>query len=60
MLLGNNVTGSKGARQIAKYIKREDSQITTWYLGENQDGPDDIDVISKALEGGIRKSLRSG
>ena len=50
LLLGNNVTGSKGAREIAKCIRREDSQITTWYLGGNQFGPDDIGVISAALE----------
>ena len=50
LLLGNNVTGSKGAREIAKCIRREDSQITTWYLGGNQFGPDDIGVISTALE----------
>jgi len=50
LLLGNNVTGGKGAREIAKYIKREDSQITTWYLGGNQFGPDAVGVISKALE----------
>ena len=50
LLLGNNVTGSKGAREIAKYIRRKNSQITTWYLGGNQFGPDDIGLISKALE----------
>jgi hypothetical protein len=50
LLLGNNVTGSKGAREIAKYIRREDSQITTWYLGGNQFGPEDVGVIFQALE----------
>jgi len=50
LLLGNNITGSKGAREIAKCIRREDNQITTWYLGGNQFGPEDIAVISRALE----------
>jgi Ran GTPase-activating protein (RanGAP) involved in mRNA processing and transport len=50
LLLGNNITGSKGAREIAKCIRREDNQITTWYLGGNQFTAEDIEVIAKALE----------
>ena len=50
LLLGSNITGSKGAREIAKCIRREDNQITIWYLGGNQFGPEDIAVISRALE----------
>ena len=50
LLLGNNVTGSRGAREIARYIRRPSSQITAWYLGGNQFGPEDVGVIFAALE----------
>eukprot|EP01117_Protostelium_nocturnum_P008709 TRINITY_DN3121_c0_g1_i2.p1 TRINITY_DN3121_c0_g1~~TRINITY_DN3121_c0_g1_i2.p1 ORF type:complete len:460 (-),score=175.95 TRINITY_DN3121_c0_g1_i2:151-1530(-) len=50
LLLGNNITGTKGATAITKYMLNPDSQITTWYIAGNQFGPDDIKLITAALK----------
>ncbi|KZV93019.1 DUF924-domain-containing protein [Exidia glandulosa HHB12029] len=49
LLLGNNITGSQGARKIASYIRDPSSRITTWYIAGNQFDGTDISLIADAL-----------
>ncbi|EJD39587.1 DUF924-domain-containing protein [Auricularia subglabra TFB-10046 SS5] len=49
LLLGNNITGSKGAQEIAAYIRDPTSRITTWYIAGNQFNAADISLVCDAL-----------
>jgi len=50
-LMGNNVTGREGSKNISEFIKsKHNSKIETWYLAGSEFGPDDIKLISDALK----------
>jgi len=48
-LLGNNIIGDQGGREIAEFITHSNVKIETWYLAGNDLGPDSIIHIAQAL-----------
>ncbi|KAI9188830.1 hypothetical protein H9P43_000252 [Blastocladiella emersonii ATCC 22665] len=49
LMIGNNITGSAGARRIAAAMRDPRSAIRTWYIGGNDFDADDAGVLADAL-----------
>eukprot|EP00750_Incisomonas_marina_P003420 INCI13109.4.p1 GENE.INCI13109.4~~INCI13109.4.p1 ORF type:complete len:1178 (-),score=224.91 INCI13109.4:65-3598(-) len=49
LLLGNNIVGNGGARDIAELIRSGRSSITTWYIAGNDFSADGIAHVCEAL-----------
>ncbi|PRP89727.1 leucine-rich repeat, ribonuclease inhibitor subtype [Planoprotostelium fungivorum] len=49
LLIGNNITGTTGARAISRYISDSNSQITTWYIAGNRFRAADLAMICAPL-----------
>lgn len=49
LLLGNNIVGDEGARQIAAYIRSGRSKLEGWYIAGNEITPDGLRAVTEAI-----------
>ncbi|MCB9640782.1 MAG: DUF924 family protein [Myxococcales bacterium] len=49
LLLGNNIVGDGGARQIAEYIRSGRSQLDCWYIAGNEITAEGLQAVTEAI-----------